>query len=74
MTMATRQNPDRSAPISARERAIPFGPMPETEIATIVDRARVLEKPILRTSRSQHRAAALCLARSRSPRRPPKSP
>lgn len=72
MTMATRRNP--SAPISTRERAIPFGPMAETEIARIVDRARVLEKPIFRASRSQHRAAVLCLARSRRPRRAPKSP
>lgn len=33
MTMEPWRYPDRPAPISARERAIPFGPMAETEIA-----------------------------------------
>ena len=74
MTMVKQRDPEKPRPVSARERAIPFAPMAETKIATIVDRARVLEKHIFRASRSQHRAAVLCLARSRRPGRAPKSP
>jgi len=33
MTMKPLRYPDRPAPISARERAIPFGPMAEMEMA-----------------------------------------
>ena len=80
MTMATRQNPDRSAPISARERAIPFAPMAEMDMAAEIDMAAIpvpshaQQTSGFQASRSEHCATVARLARSRRPGHAAKSP
>ncbi len=74
MTMAPRREDDDAPPILARERAIPFGPMAETEIMAVSDPSKAQQTPGSRASRSEHRAAVARLARSRPPGRAAKSP
>lgn len=74
MMMAPRRYPDRPAPVSDRERAIPFGSVAKMETAATLDRARGQQNPGSRASRLEHRAAVTHLARSRTPRRAAKSP
>lgn len=74
MRMATGRDDDEAPPISARERAIPFGPMAETEIVAVPDPSKAQQTPGSRASRSEHRAAVARLARSLRPRRAAKSP
>jgi hypothetical protein len=74
MTMAPRRHPKKALPISARERAIPFGPIAETEMAAVSDPPNVQLNLRFGTARSEHRAAVARLARSRRPGRAAKSP
>jgi len=74
MTMATRRHPEEALPISARERAILFGPIAEMEIAVGPDTSDAQPNAGSRASRSEHRAAVQRLARSHRPRRAAKSP
>ena len=74
MTMAPQRHPEKQRPVSARERAIPFGPMAETEIVAVPDPSKAQQTPGSRASRSEHRAAVARLARSRPPGRAAKSP
>lgn len=74
MTMAPQRHPEEALPFSARERAIPFGPIVEMEIAVGPDTSDGQPSAGSQASRSEHRAAVARLARSRKPRRSAKSP
>ncbi len=74
MRMATGRDDDEALPISARERAIPFGPMAEMDLAAIPDPSQVQHNRGFRASWSEHRAAVPRLARSRRPHRVAESP
>ena len=74
MTMVPRRHPEEALPVSARERAIPFAPMAEMQIAVGPDTSHVQLNAGSRASKSEHRAAVTRLARSRRPRRAAKSP
>ena len=74
MRMATGRDDDEAPPISARERAIPFAPIAEMDLAAIPDPSQVQQNRGFRASRSEHRAAVTRLAPSRRPRRAAKSP
>lgn len=74
MTMAPRRHPEEALPISARERAIPFGPIAETEMAAVSDPPNVQLNLRFGAARWEHRAAVPRLARSRRPYRAAKSP
>ena len=37
MTMVKQRDPEKPRPVSARERAIPFAPVAETEMAAVSD-------------------------------------
>ena len=68
MTMAQRRHPEEALPVSARERAIPFGSMAEMHPAAIPDPSQVQQTRGFRASRSEHRAAVTRLAdRTREP-------
>jgi hypothetical protein len=74
MTMAPWRHLQEAPPISARERAIPFGPRTAIANASLSDPSHAQPSVGSRASRSQHRAAVPRLARSRRPRRAAKSP
>ena len=74
MRMATGRDDDEAPPISARERAIPFGPMAETELVVVPNPSPTTPIAGFRASESEHRAAVARLARSRPPGRAAKSP
>ncbi len=74
MTMAPGRHPEEALPISARERAIPIAPMAEMDLSAIADPAQTHQTSGFRASRSEHRATAARLARSRRPGRAAKSP
>ena len=74
MTMAPERQPDGPPPVSTRERAIPFGPMAEIDMAAIPLPSHAQQTSGFRASRSEHRAAVALLARSRRPGRAAKSP
>ena len=73
MTMAPGRHPEEALPISARGRAIPFGPIAETEMAAVSDPPNVQLNLRFGAARSEHRNAASRLARSRRPDRAAKS-
>ena len=74
MTMAMRRHPEKALPVSARERAILFGPVAEMEIATGPNPFHAQQTAGCRASRADHSAPDPRLARSRGPRRAAKSP
>ena len=74
MTIAPRRPPEEALPISARERAILFGPMAETEIAAGPNPSHATPSAGSRASPTEHSAPHPHLARSRRPRRAAKSP
>ena len=74
MTMTTRRHPEEALPISARERAILFGPMAKMETAAGPNPSHAKPRAGSRASRTEHRAPDPRLARSRGPRRAAKSP
>lgn len=74
MTIAPLRHAEEALPVSARARAILFGPMAETEIVAVPDPSPMQPNAGSRASRSAHRAALVRLARSRRPRRAAKSP
>ena len=74
MTTAPQRHPEKQRPVSARERAIPFGSMAEMHPAAIPDPSQMQQTRGFRASRSEHRAAVTRLAPSRRPRRAAKSP
>ena len=74
MTMAMGRDDVEAPPISARERAIPFGPMAEMDLTAIADPARTHQASGFWASRSEHLAAVSRLAPSRKPQRAVKSP
>ena len=74
MTMAPQRHPDRPRPGSARERAIPIGPMAETELVVVPNPSPTTPIAGFRASESEHRAAVARLARSHPPGRAAKSP
>jgi hypothetical protein len=71
---ASGRYPDGPPLVSARERAILFGPMAETEIVAVPDPSPTQPTAGSRASRSEHDAPDPRLARSRRPRRAAKSP
>ena len=74
MTMAPQRPPEEARPVSARERAIPFAPIAEMNLAAIRDPSQVQQNRGFRASLSEHRAAVARLARSRRTGRAAKSP
>ena len=74
MTMAPRRHLEEALPVSARERAILFGPMAEMDIAATPDPSQAKPSAGSRASRTEHSAPDPRLARSRRPRRAAKSP
>jgi hypothetical protein len=74
MTMKPLRYPDRPAPISARERPIPFGPIAEMDLAAIADPAQTHQTSGFRASRLEHCAADPRLALTRRPGGAAKSP
>ena len=74
MTMAMGRDAVEAPPISARERAIPFAPMAEMDLAATPDPSQVQQKRSFGAARSEHRTVASRLARSRRPYRVAKSP
>lgn len=74
MTMAPQRHPEEALPVSARERAILFGPMAETEIVAVPVPSPTQPTAGPRASRSEHDAPDPRLARSRRPGRTAKSP
>ena len=74
MTMVKQRDPEKPRPVSARERAIPFAPIAEMDLAAIPDPSQVQHNRSFRASWSEHRAADPRLARSRPPGRAAKSP
>ena len=74
MTMAQRRHPEKQRPVSARERAIPFGPIAEMDLAAIADPAQTHQTSGFRASRLEHCAADPRLALTRRPGGAAKSP
>lgn len=74
MTIVKQRDPEKSRPVSARERAIPFAPIAEMDFAAIPDPSQVRPSAGSRASQSEHRAAVARHARSRPPGRAAKSP
>ena len=74
MTTVPRRQPEETLPVSTTERAIPFGPMAEMEIAAGPNPSHPKPSAGSRASRTEHPAPDLRLARSRRPRRAAKSP
>lgn len=69
MMFAPRRPHEEARPVSARERAIPFGPIAEMEIAARPHPSQAQPNAGPRASRSEHGAPDPRLARSRRPRR-----
>lgn len=74
MTMVKQRDPEKPRPVSARERAIPFAPIAEMDLAAITDPAQTHQTSGFQAPRSEHRAAVPRLARSRGPHRVAQSP
>ena len=80
MTIASERQPDGPPPVSTRERAIPFAPMAEMDMAAEIDMAAIpvpshaQQTSGFQASRSEHCATVARLARSRRPHRVAKSP
>ncbi len=74
MTMAPGRHPDGPQPVSARERAIFFGPTMEMEIAAGPHPSQAQQTSGCRASRTEHSALDPRLARARQLGRAAKSP
>jgi len=74
MTMVKQRDPEKPRPVSARERAIPFAPVAEMDLAAIADPAQTHQTSGFRASRLEHCAAVAHLAQTRRPGGPAKSP